>query len=76
MIPCWVVREYLVKLGGVETVEGDLIGEGWRATCGPGPMATLGTWPVETVRVVFEGEVAALAPVLQGFDLKMLRGGG
>ncbi len=75
-IPCWVAREYLLKLGGIETGEGDMRGEGWSATYRPGPPTKVGPWPVETIRVTFEGEPEALNPIIKGFELKMLRGGG
>jgi len=74
-IPLWLLRAYLVELGGQE--QGDRVhGEKWEARLSQLDDFRVGSLVVGQVRLQVEGEkqtVEALMPLL---DRKLLRGGG
>jgi len=75
-VPLWVMRDYLIDLGGTMISEACLSGEGWSATFREGEPFTLGRLRLGTLHVDFEGDAAFLNRLLSTFDLKMLRSGG
>lgn len=75
-VPTWVILEYLTALGSIAIGEGLVRGNDWRAMYCVGETVMFGKTRVGTVRVEFDGEAAALEPILAAFDLKMVRLGG
>lgn len=75
-VPIWVLRDYLIDLGGKMITEACISGEGWSATFLEGDPFPLGRFKLGTLHVAFEGDFAVLNRLLSAFDLKMLRAGG
>ncbi|MFN8497906.1 MAG: DUF1952 domain-containing protein [Anaerolineae bacterium] len=75
-VPLWLLREYLMELGGQGDGE-DLVGDGWRAS-----LLWLGTYRIGSLvvgeaRVEIEGEATAVERTAAALDLRLsTRGGG
>ncbi len=74
--PLWVLRDYLIDLGGTMISEACINGEGWSAPFREGEPFTLVMLRLGTLHVDFEGDAAVLNRLPSTFDLKMLRAGG
>jgi hypothetical protein len=72
-VPAWLLRAYLVELGGRASSEEAVQGDGWRATLTPGGDGAGGI-RIARVTVKLEGEQAAT--VLAALRKKAQRGGG
>lgn len=75
-IPLWLLRDYLVDLGGVAQADGAVHGPGWRGTLVPMDDFRLGSLRVAAVRMELSGEPEALARLEGGLKYKLLRAGG
>jgi hypothetical protein len=75
-IPLWLLREYLVELGGVAVSENVVEGAGWRVELTRLPDRQLGSLRVGRVELKLQGEPEALAGLRPGLDRKTLRAGG
>ena len=75
-IPLWLLRDYLVAIGGRATGDHDVDGEGWRARLTQIEDYTIGSLAVGQVRLDFEGDEAAVAALLAALEPKLLRAGG
>lgn len=75
-IPLWLLRDYLVDLGGQAQSEAQVIGPGWQAQLTRLADFRLGSLRVGQVRLDLRGEPDALARLEQGLRPKLLRAGG
>lgn len=75
-VPLWVMRDYLIELGGTMIGEDCVRGGGWSATFREGEPVTLGVLRFGTIQGDFDGDAVVLNRVLAAFDLKMIRAGG
>ena len=75
-IPLWVMKKYLADLGGVETAENVLAGDGWQATVRKSEPAKIGSLRVGRIEVELSGNEAAIDALLEQLHWKTLRGGG
>lgn len=75
-IPLWVMKKYLADLGGVETTENLMVGDGWQAVVSKTEPARIGSLVVGRIEVDLSGEGAAVESLLEQLHWKTLRGGG
>ncbi|MFQ5578290.1 MAG: DUF1952 domain-containing protein [Anaerolineae bacterium] len=75
-LPLWVMKKYLADLGGVETAENVLAGEGWRAAVRKTEPAKIGSLRVGRIEVELSGDETAVEALLEKLRWKTLRGGG
>ena len=75
-IPLWLLRDYLVDLGGQAQPDDHVIGPGWRAQLTRLADFRLGSLRVGQVRLELRGDPDALAQLEQGLRPKLLRAGG
>lgn len=75
-IPLWLLREYLVEMGGAATTEDEISGEGWRVRLTPLEPFRLGSLEVGQVRLEIEVEAEREAEFRERFAKKTLRAGG
>jgi hypothetical protein len=75
-IPLWLLREYLVELGGRANGESAVDGDGWRAELTKLPPRAIGSLRVGRVELKLTGEADALAKLRPGLDRKTMRAGG
>lgn len=75
-VPKWLMKEYLVDLGAVETEEDRLEGDGWSATVGKAEPNRIGSLVVGGAAVEFRGEEEVLDALFERLHWKTLRGGG
>ncbi|MFN2134912.1 MAG: hypothetical protein ACK2UK_03105 [Candidatus Promineifilaceae bacterium] len=74
-IPLWLLREYLVELGGEAVADDRVVGDGWQAVLEKQPMRQLGSLRVGIVQIVLEGTADALAVLLPELEKKTMRAG-
>ncbi len=75
-VPVWLMKEYLAQLGGRETDEAVVEGEGWRAVVRQSPRRHIGSLSVGGATVTFTGEQTTLDALFEKLHWKTLRGGG
>lgn len=75
-IPLWLLREYLVELGGRPRSDNVVEGTGWRAELTKLPDHQIGSLRVGRVELQLVGEPEALDGLRPGLDRKTLRAGG
>jgi hypothetical protein len=75
-IPLWLLRDYLVDLGGVAQGEEVVAGPGWEARLTRLEPFQLGSLRVGQVRMELSGDPEALAALEKVLWLKLIRGGG
>jgi hypothetical protein len=75
-IPLWLLSSYLEDLGGRPREPGRLDGEGWTAELTQVEDYQIGSLRVGRVRVRLLGNDAALSPVREAFEKRLVRGGG
>jgi len=75
-IPLWLLREYLVDLGGQAQSDGQVTGPGWRGRLTRLEDFRIGSLRVGEVRLELTGEDEAVARVERGLRPKLLRAGG
>jgi len=75
-IPLWLIREYLVELGGRPIGEDRAEGEAWTAALEQIEDFRIGSLEIGQVRLTLEGEEAAIAALNLKMDDKLLRAGG
>lgn len=74
-MPVRLLQDYLQDLGGQLEAPGTVIGEGWSAHLERIEDFQLGSIRVGQVRLVLEGEPAALERLLPRLEQKMMRAG-
>ena len=75
-IPLWVMKKYLTDLGGVETAENSVVGEGWQAKISKAEPARIGSLVCGRIEVELSGDETAMEALLDRLHWKCLRGGG
>lgn len=75
-IPLWLLRDYLVDLGGQAQPDEQVIGPGWQVQLTRLDDFRLGSLRVAQVRLVLRGESEVLAQLEQRLRPKLLRAGG
>lgn len=75
-LPLWLLREYLVELGGQAVDETTVAGEAWRARLTRLEPFRLGSLEVGQVRLELEVEEDQADEFLARLDVKTLRAGG
>ncbi len=75
-IPLWLLREYLVELGGKAESDYAVAGNGWRVDLIQIEDYTIGSLSVGQVRLDFSGDEAVLARILDLLEPKLVRAGG
>jgi hypothetical protein len=75
-IPLWVMKKYLADLGGVETSENLMVGDGWQAMVSKAEPARIGSLVVGRIEVNLSGDETAVESLLEQLHWKTLRGGG
>ncbi|HYF94197.1 MAG TPA: hypothetical protein VD969_18420 [Symbiobacteriaceae bacterium] len=71
----WLIKEYLTRLGGVETAPDAFEGEGWTVALTLGEHR-FGRWVFPRVIITFSGDPARVAAVAGRLRLMTFRGGG
>lgn len=75
-IPLWLLREYLLEMGGALTAEDEIAGEGWRVRLTPLEPFRLGSLEVGQVRLEINVDDDREADFRERFAKKTLRAGG
>ena len=75
-LPLWLMKKYLTDLGGTETEENVLVGEGWRAVVSKAEPYRIGSLVSGRIDLEITGDEAIIEPLLEQLDKKSLRGGG
>lgn len=75
-IPLWLLRDYLLELGGESQADGAIAGQGWQARLQQIEDFQLGSLRVGQVALVLEVEAGAEDNILPALEKKLLRAGG
>lgn len=75
-IPLWLLRDYLVDLGGQVQPDGQVAGAGWRAQLTRLEDIRIGSLRIGEVRLELRGESAAVGQLELDLRPKLLRAGG
>lgn len=75
-MPIWLLRDYLVELGGCSTSNELVTGDGWQAHLQQIEDYTIGSLRVGQVRLVWEGNDRALQEFWPNLEQKLARAGG
>ncbi len=75
-VPLWLMKEYLMQLGGREVDENVIEGEGWRAELRKAERRHIGSLSVGGATTIFFGEQETLDVLFERLHWKTLRGGG
>lgn len=75
-VPLWLMKDYLVQLGGQEVNADVMAGSGWRAELRKAARRSIGSLSVGGTTAVFSGEQADLDDLFERLHWKTLRGGG
>ena len=74
-IPLWLLREYLVALGG--RARGNVVaGDGWRAELRQAEDHRIGSLSVGQVRITVSGDPPVLQALLPAIEKRLVRAGG
>ncbi len=75
-IPLWLMREYLVELGGHQVADDAISGEGWQAHLTKVEDFQLGSLRVGRVHLRVHGDAEALQTLRPALEKKLVRAGG
>jgi molybdopterin synthase sulfur carrier subunit len=75
-VAAWLMKEYLIELGGIEAGPDRVAGEGWKATYTRIDPYKIGSISVGRVRLDIEGEDQAIECLMPKLEMKLMRGGG
>ena len=76
-VPLWLLREYLVELGGRAESEDSVVGAAWQASLAQLADYQIGSLRVGEVLVAVVGEPSTIEQVAAALDRKLAtRGGG
>lgn len=75
-VPIWLMKDYLAQLGGQETSEDVVEGDGWRADLRKAERRHIGSLSVGGTTAIFTGEQGVLDVLFEQLHWKTLRGGG
>ena len=74
-IPLWLLREYLVELGGRAVNDNRVVAEGWTADIAKIEPFKIGSLVIGRVKLELEGDPDAIAKMRPGLEQKTLRAG-
>jgi molybdopterin synthase sulfur carrier subunit len=75
-VPAWLIKEYLLELGGTEDNPDCIAGEGWRAKVQPIDPFRLGSITIGRVHLEIEGDKESIEALIPPLEMKLMRGGG
>jgi Domain of unknown function (DUF1952) len=75
-IPLWLMREYLVELGGQQVADDIVNGEGWQAHLTKVEDFQIGSLRVGRVHLHVHGNAEALETLRPALEKKLVRAGG
>lgn len=75
-IPLWLLRDYLVDLGGEAQADDQVVGPGWRVQLTRLADVKIGSLRVGEVRLELSGEPEVIERLERALWPKLLRGGG
>lgn len=75
-VPLFLMRDYLLRLGGVEAPAQHFAGDGWTATLEQAPWRQIGSLRVGGTTVTFHGAPGTLDDLRARLHLMTMRGGG
>jgi hypothetical protein len=75
-IPLWLVQDYLRAMGGQETDDGRLAGDGWTVRLSQAEDFALGSLRVGQVRLEVWGAAEVVTPFRAALGQRLMRGGG
>ena len=75
-LPIWLLREYLIELGGQVGPDGNAVGPGWQARLTPMEDFVLGSLRVGQLRLEWEGNESAHQVFWPKLEQKLMRAGG
>ncbi len=75
-VPLWLLREYLLELGGCPSPDGGVFGEGWRARLHALEDYRLGSLRVAQVAVELEALPDVWERLRPSLEEKLMRAGG
>jgi hypothetical protein len=75
-IPLWLMREYLVELGGQQVADDAVNGEGWQAHLTKVEDFQIGSLRVGRVHLRVHGDAKALQTLRPALEKKLVRAGG
>ena len=75
-IPLWLMREYLVELGGQQVADDAVSGDGWQAQLAKVEDAQIGSLRVGRVHLEIYGDTEAIQKLVPALEKKLVRGGG
>ena len=74
-IPLWLLREYLVEVGGQAMADELVVGDEWQAILEKQPPRQVGSLQVGIVKITVEGTPAALGEMLPQLEKRTMRAG-
>ena len=74
-IPLWLLRDYLVDLGGTAVSDTQITGAGWTVNLTKLPPRAVGSLRVGQVEVTFSGDETAINALKIQFQKKTMRAG-
>jgi hypothetical protein len=75
-VPVWLMREYLLDMGGQAQGENCVFGDGWEAHFERVEDYKIGSLAIGRVQLKISGDEEALAALEPVLNLKLMRGGG
>lgn len=75
-VPLWLLKDYLHRLGAVETSENVMEAEGWRVVLSKAPPNRIGSLVIGGAVGEFSGDETALVAMFERLHLMTMRGGG
>jgi hypothetical protein len=75
-IPLWLMREYLVELGGHQVADDAVSGDGWQAHLTKVEDFQLGSLRVGRMHLAFYGDAEVVQKLLPALEKKLVRAGG
>ena len=75
-IPLWLMREYMVELGGQQVADDAVNGDGWQAHLTKVEDFQLGSLRVGRVHLRVHGDAQALQTLRPALEKKLVRAGG
>ncbi len=75
-VPDWLMKKYLTDLGGSETEQHTIVGDGWEAVVCKGEPARIGSLVCGRIELDISGGEEIVESLLEQLDRKAIRGGG
>ena len=75
-IPLWLVREYLVELGGAAQSEQHVIGPGWEVHLSQLADFQIGSLRIGEIRIEVTAQADIISELRARLDRKLIRAGG